>query len=84
MSSLAPKNRAARPRVLRGAVISFHKMSSAIDCTVRNLSDAGACLLVASPVGIPNDFDLVLDREKVPRRCRVAWRSATKIGVEFR
>jgi hypothetical protein len=25
----------------------------------------------------------VLDREKVPRHCRVIWRIANRIGVEF-
>jgi hypothetical protein len=39
--------------------------------------------MVASPVGIPDEFDLVLDREKVPRRCRIVWRAIKKIGVAF-
>jgi hypothetical protein len=85
MVGLALKNRKApRARVLRGGVISFHCLGATIECTVRNLSDTGACLMVTSPVGIPNDFDLVLDREKVSHRCRVVWRRANKIGVEFR
>jgi len=79
----AEQRKATRTRVLRGGVISFHHLGAVFECTVRNLSDAGACLMVESPVGIPNEFDLVLDREKRPRRCHVAWRSANKIGVEF-
>lgn len=77
------KRRAPRSRVLRGGVISFRHLGTTIDCTVRNLSKTGACLIVASPVGIPNEFELVLDRDKVPRTCRVAWRAADRIGVEF-
>jgi len=42
---------------------------------VRNLSDGGACLKVASPIEIPDTFDLVLDADSV-RHCRVAWRKA--------
>jgi hypothetical protein len=49
---------------------------------VRNLSDRGACLKVESPVGIPDTFDLVLDNAPV-RSCRVIWRKATELGVEF-
>ena len=72
----------ARHRVLKGAHISFKAHRAAIDCTVRNLSDGGACLKVASPIGIPDTFDLVLD-DATTRFCRVTWRKATQIGVAF-
>jgi len=71
-----------RQRVLKGAHITFKGRGAVIDCTVRNLSDRGACLKVESPIGIPDVFDLVLDQASV-RNCRVAWRKATQIGVEF-
>ena len=84
MTQLASeRRRTARHRVLRGGSISFHYLGAKIDCTVRNFSEAGACLVVTSPVGIPNHFDLVLDREKVPRHCHVVWRNANRLGVEF-
>jgi hypothetical protein len=54
----------------------------ASDCTALNLSDMGACLKVESPIGIPDTFDLVLDNAP-GRGCRVTWRKATQIGVEF-
>ena len=73
---------AARHRVLKVAHIVFKGHSATIDCTVRNLSDRGACLNVESSIGIPDSFDLVLDRASV-RNCRVTWRKATQIGVEF-
>jgi len=72
-----------RTRVLKGAVISFRQLGTTIDCTVRDLSSAGACLTVTSPAGIPNGFDLMLDREKLTRHCRVAWRGADRIGSEL-
>lgn len=72
----------ARRRVLKGARIAFKDRGAAIDCAVRNLSDRGACLKVESPIGIPDSFDLVLDQANV-RGCRVKWRKATQIGVEF-
>jgi hypothetical protein len=64
-----------------GACITLKGHETAIDCVVRNLSDGGACLKVASPIGIPDTFDLVLDR--VVRHCRVVWRTAMQIGVTF-
>jgi hypothetical protein len=37
--------------VLKAAKISFRQGTAAIDCTVRDISDGGARLLVASAVG---------------------------------
>jgi hypothetical protein len=37
---------------------------------------------VASPIGVPDTFDLVLDDASV-RHCCVTWRKATQIGVAF-
>ena len=72
-----------RTRVLRRGVISFYEFGTTVDCTVRNLSLSGACLAVTSPAGIPNEFDLMLDRDMIKRYCRVAWRAADRIGVTF-
>jgi PilZ domain len=76
------RNEARRRRVLKKARITFKDRCATIDCTVRNLSDRGACLNVESYIGIPDSFDLVLDNAPV-RGCRVTWRNATQIGVEF-
>jgi hypothetical protein len=54
-----------------------------IDCVVKNFTMKGACLQVASPVGIPDAFTLVIQREEMQRECRVIWRSATQIGIAF-
>jgi hypothetical protein len=50
---------APRHRVLRAETIEFG--GGAINCMVRNLSNAGAALDVSSPVGIPEHFTLVLE-----------------------
>jgi PilZ domain len=72
----------ARRRALKRARIIFKGHWATIDCTVSNLSDRGACLKVESPIGIPDSFDLVLDHASI-RNCRVTWRKATQIGIEF-
>ena len=69
-------------RILKGAHIAFKGHGATIDCTVRNLSNRGACLKVENSIGIPDSFDLVLDNASV-RSCRVIWRNAMQIGVEF-
>ena len=70
-----------RLRTLKGGLILFGT-APAVDCTIRNMSEKGA-LLVVNPVGIPDEFTLVIKPEMIKRPCRVAWRSADKIGVRF-
>ena len=71
-----------RQRVLKRAQIVFKGHEALIDCVVLNLSGGGACLKVESPVGIPDTFDLILDHASI-HNCRVAWRKATRIGIQF-
>ena len=70
-----------RQRVLKSAKIRLER-GGVIDCTIRDISEDGACLRVASALGIPDFFELILD-EKILRPCRVKWRKQTQIGVEF-
>jgi hypothetical protein len=70
-----------RQRTLKAGKIVLNHKSSLVDCTVRNLSQRGACLQVSSPIGIPERFEIVLDG--VSRPCRVRWRSGRQIGIAF-
>jgi hypothetical protein len=70
-----------RHRVLKAGTIEFH--GGVIDCTIRNMSERGAALDVASPVGIPDQFDLVIVAEHLHRSCHVIWRKEKRIGVAF-
>ena len=72
---------ASRRRLLKAGKISFG--GGAIDCTVRNLSETGAALEVSSPVGIPEQFTLVIEADHIHVPCRVVWRKDTRIGVHF-
>ncbi len=71
-----------RHRTLKAGRISFNR-AAAVDCRVRNLSPAGACLDVASQIGIPDDFVLVVEVDHFREPCHVIWRTATRLGVEF-
>jgi PilZ domain len=72
-----------RHRALKAGQILFHS-AARIDCRVRNVSPAGACLEVASQVGIPEEFVLVVDRDHLKQPCHVIWRTMTRLGVEFK
>jgi hypothetical protein len=75
------KRAALRQRVLKSASIEFH--GGVIDCVVRNVSETGAALEVASPLGIPETFNLVIPGDHSSRPCKVAWRKDKRIGVAF-
>ena len=72
-----------RHRVLKAGKIVFNHSFSVVSCTVRNVSESGACLSVATTIGIPDDFDLVIEPEKEGRPCHVAWKQENRLGVTF-
>jgi PilZ domain-containing protein len=72
----------SRHRTLKAGSITFNR-AAVIDCRVRNLSPAGALLEVASQVGIPEQFVLVIESDRLRQPCRVIWRTATRLGVSF-
>ncbi|MBS0530970.1 MAG: PilZ domain-containing protein [Proteobacteria bacterium] len=75
------KRRTARNRVLKAGTIEFH--GGAIDCTIRNRSGGGAALDVASPMGIPDQFILIVPADRKRHLCHVIWRREKRIGVTF-
>ena len=77
------QRRQTRARTLKSARILFNDHRSVIDCTVRNLSPTGACLNVASALGIPERFDVMFDADQTVRQCRMVWHKEKQLGVEF-
>lgn len=75
-------NRAAhRKRVLKAGVLKL--ADTTIDCTVRNISEAGAALDIFTPLFIPDRFKLYIKSDQVERFCRVIWRKEKRVGVAF-
>ena len=77
------KRKLPRHRTLKAGSIVFNR-TGGIDCRVRNLSPMGACLEVASQIGIPDNFVLAIEVDHLKQPCHVIWRTATRMGVEFR
>jgi hypothetical protein len=71
-----------RRTTLKSGKIVFNGGRSTLDCTVRNLSPKGAKLLVASAMGIPDSFDLIV-AGATRQPCRIIWRRLKEVGVEF-
>ena len=76
------RRKVQRHRTLKAGSITFNR-DGGVDCRVRNLSPAGACLEVASQLGIPDEFVLVVEIDHVKAPCHVIWRTAARLGVAF-
>jgi hypothetical protein len=79
---LIEKRLSPRRNTMIEALIVFDAGRRRMSCIIRNLSETGAKLEVASVAGVPNTFDLITPGHR-PHACRVAWRSLKEIGVEF-
>ena len=78
---MSEKRVASRRRALKSAFIIIAEHAPKLECTVRNISETGAGLQVSTTIGIPKNFDVVIDG--IRRHCRSVWRTDTKIGVAF-
>lgn len=76
------QRRQHRNRTLKGARIVTNDGHSTFDCTVRNFSETGAKLVVASIIGIPQHFGLTMHDGRA-FRCETIWHTETEIGVRF-
>ena len=77
------RRESARARVLKAGRIAVSAKAPKIECTIRTLSDAGACLQIPSGTfGIPFNFELVLEGG-IRHPCQVVWRTDARIGVAF-
>jgi PilZ domain len=82
MGETAIEKRATRRhRVLKGATIAFG--GNDVACTVRNLSSTGAALDLASGMSLPPSFMLVIETDRIIRRCRPVWSREKRFGVAF-
>lgn len=73
---------AIRHRVLKQGMLAFSGGGGS-DCTVRNISESGARIEIASPVGLPPSFTLVIAADRFQRHCHAVWSADRRIGVAF-
>jgi hypothetical protein len=80
--AMTEKRVATRHRVFKHGILAFSS-GGTIDCTVRSLSDTGARIDVANPVGVPENFVLMIESEHFSRHCHSVWSRDKQIGVAF-
>jgi PilZ domain len=70
-----------RRRIFKAGSIEFDGVT--VDCTVRNISPAGAALDIANPVGIPHEITLHMVTLQSRQSGHIVWRRNRLVGVAF-
>lgn len=73
----------ARRRVILGGIIINADGTQTWDCTVRNISDVGALIRLASDQAIPTHCLLVNLRDAVAHDVTVEWMRPPNFGLKF-
>ena len=56
---------------------------SSTKCRVLNLSADGAALEVPNSSYVPARFQLMTEKDRIVRQCRIIWMQQNRIGVAF-
>jgi hypothetical protein len=68
------------PTILEGR-IRIEGRPSDVECTVRDISEAGAQVFLHSPVELPVEFTLSIPKRGISSRARVMWSRDRRHGV---
>jgi hypothetical protein len=79
----ADQRTAARRRVLLGAKVVEPNGTFSTNCTIRNVTDAGAGLRIPASVPVGDSVYLIELRSGVTHQVKVAWRRDAEIGVSY-
>jgi hypothetical protein len=92
LDKLADERRRAQRRrsVIAGRIVG-DRLQGSVSCVVRDLSATGAQLdlkfsktsVISSIGGLPDQFILILERERSEVMCETAWRHGESAGVRF-
>ena len=77
------RRKSPRRRVLKEGKIVFPDALCLMDCTIRDMSDEGAKLVVSNTLAIPHSFQLYERSSGKLYPAIIAWRQCNAIGVKF-
>jgi hypothetical protein len=80
-TAIEERRRGPRADVDEPAYISSH--GSSTRCRVVNISAEGAAIDVPDPMFVPARFQLMTEKDRVVRDCRIVWTKQNRIGVIF-
>jgi hypothetical protein len=71
-----------RRRVIKGGKVIFNRGQSIIDCSIRDLSNGGARLVMPDTTIMPHDFRLQMHDGRI-LQCELRWARNGTFGVSF-
>ncbi|MCG7393105.1 PilZ domain-containing protein [Microvirga sp. ACRRW] len=83
MNPVEQRRASPRTRTLLEGLIVYNNRLSRMECTVRDLSETGACLVFSQPVKVPREFELQIPKRKLTRRAQIMWYDGRHHGVMF-
>ena len=83
LAASADSRTEARKRVLMSGLVVQDGDTEPFGCTVLDVSASGARVRVANERMIPQNFHLVIVRDRTAHKARVMWRRQQLAGVRF-
>jgi hypothetical protein len=84
LKPFAPERRAVgRTTINRHALMHFAGYDGVHECCARNVTNAGAGIVLNGLNIIPAEFGISFDNFRTMRRCRLIWRDGDFLGVAF-
>jgi hypothetical protein len=74
---------AERRRALLGGMIVSSDGRQSLGCTVRDISESGARILLPHTAMVPGRLFLLTSRQPTAWDARIVWRNATQAGLAF-
>ena len=66
-----------------GGKLVYGPREFSVDCTIRDLTEAGAHLRLASDAPLTDPIWLIVIRSGVAHHAQVAWRKPPEVGLRF-
>jgi hypothetical protein len=84
MRPMLDRRQTIRSKVFLGGVAEINERGSTMDCVVRNVSEAGACVEIDQGAKLPEEINLTIPRKGRSFLARLIWRHANRVGLAFR
>ena len=66
------------------ALVTYSKGAHSFDCTLRNVSETGAQVVMAKNAQFPSEFYLINIRDRIAYDVKVVWNHGSAVGVTFK
>ena len=56
---------------------------SSIRCSITNISEVGAAINLPTSCFVPDQFQLMIAKDRTVRSCRIVWTAQNRMGTQF-